>query len=96
MPSRKLKWTIGEGILSGGTGTAIVVSLIDYLQVSYPEQPQQLWTLLSALFGAVIVGGVAGTSKAVRHRNINTKSEMDLFEENEKAKNPSPTNISKP
>ena len=83
MQSRKIGWSIGEGALSGGVGTSIVVSLIDYLQVSYPEQPAQLWALLSALFGAVIVGGVAGTSKTIRNRSgaAATQSEMDVFED---------------
>lgn len=82
MGTRPIGWTIGEGALSGGAGTSIVVALIDYLQVSYPEQPSQLWALLSALFGAIIVGGVAGTSKAVRNRTVaHTPSQMDKFED---------------
>ena len=83
MATRRIGWTIGEGALSGGAGTSIVVALIDYLQVSYPEQPAQLWALLSALFGAIIVGGVAGTSKAVRTRagNAPTPSKSDVYEE---------------
>ena len=83
MAPRRIRWTIGEGALSGGVGTSLIVALIDYLQVSYPEQPAQLWALLSALFGAIIVGGVAGTSKAVRTRSANapTPSKSDVYED---------------
>jgi len=59
------------------------MALIDYLKAVYPEQPPQLWVLLSALFGAVLVGGVAGTSKTIRTRSASTvsRSDLDAFED---------------
>lgn len=78
MKPRKIGWTIGEGALSGGAGTSIAMALIDYLKAVYPEQPPQLWVLLSALFGAILVGGVAGTSKTIRTRSSATTSRADL------------------
>lgn len=69
MQPRRIGWTIGEGALSGGIGLPLVNAIVDFLRDILPASaPDSTWPLLTMLLGAVLVGTVAGTSKAVRRR----------------------------